>query len=351
MSEAGQESLPDQASVREPRRRPAARRGSMMRRRDFLAAVAGAAACSPPSRAAQRGDPVIGYLYHSSLVDEPIMFWKALADRGYVRGRNLRVELREAHDDASRLPDLARDLVRRQVSVIVVPSSGPALFAAKAATDSIPIVFVNSGDPIRMGYVASLSRPGGNVTGVTDFGVELSAKRLELIKLLVPTASRIGILVTNYPGLVREFAHAPDNAAGLSIETVESVIGKQQEIDAAFAAFAENRLDGICVTPSPIFFGQRAQIVALAARYRLPAIYSYIQFPRIGGLMSYGTDLAERSYEAGVYTALILDGANPAELPVHRLTKFKLVLNMSTVRALGLTVPARFLALTDEVIA
>jgi putative ABC transport system substrate-binding protein len=323
-----------------------------MRRRDFLAAIAGATACPALGRAAQPRDPVIGYLYHSSLPTtldgEP--FWKALAERGYVRGRNLKVEFREAHDDASRLPELARDLVRREVSVIVVPSSGPALFAAMRATDSIPIVFSNSGDPLRLGYVMSLSRPGGNVTGISDFGVELSAKRLELMKLLVPTVSRIGILVTNYPGLVREFAHPHENDAGLAIETVVSVIGKQQEIDPAFAAFAEAHLDGICLTPSPLFFGQRAQIVALAARYRLPAVYPYIQFPRIGGLMSYGTNLSERSYQTGVYTGLILDGVSPADLPVHRLSKFELAINTTTARALGLTIPANFLALTDDVI-
>jgi putative ABC transport system substrate-binding protein len=322
-----------------------------MRRRDFLAVMAGATACPSLSRAAQRRDPLIGYLYHGSIpmTLNTAPLWRALADRGYVRGRNLRVEFREAHDDASRLPDLARDLVRREVSVIVVPSSGPALFAAKAATATIPIVFVNSGDPIRMGYVKSLSRPGGNVTGISDFGVELSAKRLELIKMLVPSVSRIGILITNYPGLVREFAR-PESDAGLSIETVVSVIGKQQEIDAAFAAFADDRLDGVCLTPSPLFYAQRAQIVALAARYRLPAVYPYVQYPQIGGLMSYGTDLAERSYQTGVYTGLILDGADPADLPVHRLSRFDLVVNMSTARALGLTVPARFLALTDQVI-
>ncbi len=322
-----------------------------MRRRDFLAAVGGAATWPPRARAAQHRDPVIGYLYHSTIVDDPIMFWKGLADQGYMKGRNLRVEFREAHDDVSLLPELARELVRLQVSVIVVPSSGPALGAAKAATKSIPIVFFNSGDPVRMGYVASLSRPGGNVTGVSDFGVELSAKRLELIKLLVPTASRIAILLTrNYPGLVGEIEDARKSASALSIESVVSMVGDRQEIDAAFAGFAQRRFDGICLTPSPLFFGMREQIVALAARYRLPAVYPYIQYPRIGGLMSYGTDLAQRSYEAGVYTGIILNGANPADLPVRRLSKFELALNMKTAKALGLPVPADFLALADKVI-
>jgi putative ABC transport system substrate-binding protein len=325
-----------------------------MRRRDFLAAVAGAAACSPPSRAARRDDPVIGYLYAGSLGhnrDNVAPFWEALAEFGYVRGSNVRVEYREAQYDLSRLPDLARDLVRREVSVIEVPGSGPALFAAKAATATIPIVFSNAGDPISLGYVASLSRPGGNVTGVSDFGVELSAKRLELIKLLVPAVSRIGILVARgYPAIEREVANARNSAPALSIETVVSVAGNQQEIDAAFAAFAQERVDGVCLTPSPLFADRRGQIVALAARYRLPAIYPFAQFPQVSGLISYGISLAERAYQAGLYTGLILNGANPAELPVHRLTRFELVINLSTARTLGLTVPARFLALTDRVI-
>jgi putative tryptophan/tyrosine transport system substrate-binding protein len=324
--------------------------GGRMKRRDFLTAVAGAATWSRPARAAQRRDAVIGYLVHSTLLPDK-MFWKGLADHGYVRGQNLRVDVREAHDDVGRLRELARELVRLNVSVIVVPSSGPAVHAAKAATKSIPIIFFNSGDPILMGYVPSLSRPGGNVTGVSDFGVALTAKRLELLKLLVPTTSRVAILITrNHPGLVRELEDARKSASSLSIEPVEPVLGDQREIDAAFATFAQSRVDGVCLTPSPVFFRQRAQIVALAARYRVPAVYPYIQVPQIGGLMSYGIDVAQRSYEAGVYTARVLDGANPADLPVRRMTKFELALNMTTAKTLGLAVPANFLALTDRVI-
>jgi putative ABC transport system substrate-binding protein len=237
------------------------------------------------------------------------------------------------------------------VSVIFVPASGPALFAAKAATATIPIVFVNSGDPIRMGYVASLSRPGGNVTGVSDFGDELSAKRLELIKQLVPAASRIGILAPrNYAGLAREVAHAREIASALSLETVASFVVDLHEIDAALTSFAQDRVDGVYFTPGPLFFAQREQIVALVARYRLPAIYSFVEFPQVGGLMSYGISVTERSHEAGRYVGLILNGANAADLPIRRLTKFRLAINLSTARALGLTVPAQFLAVTDEVI-
>ena len=328
--------------------------GERMRRRDFLAAFVGATACSPRARAAQRSDPVIGYLYAGSLganADGQGAFWQGLAELGYARGRNVSVEYREAHNDVSRLPDLARDLVQRQVSVIFVPASGPALFAAKAATATIPIVFVNSGDPIRMGYVASLSRPGGNVTGVSDFGDELSAKRLELIKQLVPAASRIGILAPrNYAGLAREVAHAREIASALSLETVASFVVDLHEIDVALASFAQDRVDGVYFTPGPLFFAQREQIVALVARYRLPAIYSFVDFPQVGGLMSYGISVTERSHEAGRYVGLILNGANAADLPIRRLTKFRLAINLSTARALGLTVPAQFLAVTDEVV-
>jgi putative ABC transport system substrate-binding protein len=325
-----------------------------MRRRDLLAAVAAAAACSPPSRAAQRSDPVIGYLYAGSLANNPDSteaFWKGLAELGYVQGRNVRAEYREAKNDLGRVPDLVRDLVRREVNVIYVPGSGPAARVAMAATATIPIVFGNAGDPLQSGLVTSLSRPGGNVTGITDFGNDLSAKRLEMIKLLAPAVSRIGILLTrSYTSIASEIAIARQNAPALSLETAESVVGDQQEIDAAFAAFAQAGVDGLYIAPSPLFVAQRAQIVVLAARYRLPAVYPFIQYPQSGGLMSYGTSLLERAYQAGVYAGRILKGENPAELPVRRLSRFELALNMRTARSLGLTVPARFLALTDEVI-
>ncbi len=326
-----------------------------MRRREFLAAIGAAAACPARSRAARRPDPVIGYLYAGALETNPgsvEAFWQGLAELGFVRGRNVTAEFREAKNQTDRLADLARDLVSRQVSVIAVPGSGLAALAAKAATATIPIVFSNAGDPVRLGLVANLSRPGGNVTGVTDFGNALSAKRLELLKQLVPAASRVGILVTKkYPVFAGEIADAYEGARILSLETIVSVVDDREEIDAAFAAFAQGRADGVCVVPSPVTVERRAQIVELAARYRLPTVYPFIQFPQIGGLMSYGTSLAERSYQAGLYAGLILNGANPAELPVRRLSRFELVLNMRTAGALGLTVPARFLALTDEVIA
>jgi putative ABC transport system substrate-binding protein len=325
-----------------------------VRRRDVLAALAGAAAFPLRSRAAERANPVIGYLYAGSFGPDPGAdegFWKGVAEQGYVRGRNVGVEYREAKNDLRQLRDLARDLVSREVSVIFVPASGPAVHAAKAATDTIPIVFVNSGDPIRMGFVPSLSRPGGNVTGVSDFGNDLSSKRLEFIKQLVPTASRIGILVPrNYTGLVQDVENAREAVSALSLETVAALVRTREEIDAAIAAFARDRMDGLYFTPGPMFFGPREQIARQVESYRLPAVYSFSEFPQVGGLMSYGIGVTERSYEAGRYVGLILNGANPAELPVRRLTKFELVLNLSAAREIGLTVPARFLALTDRVI-
>jgi putative tryptophan/tyrosine transport system substrate-binding protein len=323
------------------------------RRRDVLAALAGVAACSP-LHAAQYADPMIGYLYVGTIGPNSITleaFLKGLGDLGYVQGRNVRIEFREAHNDLRRLPELAQDLVRRGVNVITAPGSGPAALAAKAATATIPIVFNNAGDPIRSGLVASLSRPGGNVTGITDFGHALSAKRLELIKILVPAASRVAILLTRGYSLAdAEIAKAREAASVLALETSVSVVGNREEIDAAFAAFARERMDGVCLIANQLFVSQRERIIELADRHRLPAVYPFIQFPESGGLMSYGTSLWQRNYEAGVYTGRILNGANPADLPVRRLSTFELVINMSAARALGLTVPARFLALTDRVI-
>jgi ABC-type uncharacterized transport system substrate-binding protein len=327
-----------------------------MRRRDFLAAVAGSAVGSPPSRAAQRRDPVIGYLYAGSLAGLPDdvkkAFWQALAEFGYERGRNVSIEFRQAHNDLSRLPELALDLVRRGVSVIIVPGSMEAVDAARSATTSIPIIFSNAAtDPVRAGLVASLSRPGGNITGIADFGSVLSAKRLELMKLLVPDASRIGILMTPVnPATAPELAYAQEGARALSLEAMVVIAGSHWEIDAAFAVLAENRVDAACVIPTSLFSDRRAQIVALAARHRVPTVYPHNGYAEVGGLMSYGISFAERAYQIGVYTGLILNGANPADLPVRRLSKFELVINLSAAKALGLTVPTRFLALTDRVI-
>jgi putative ABC transport system substrate-binding protein len=327
-----------------------------MRRRDFLAAVGGAAAWPRLATADPRRVPTIGYLDAGSLAksrrENVEAFHKGLAETGYVEGQNVTFEIREANGDLALLPELARDLVRRQVDVILAPGSGVAAQAAKAATATIPIVFSNAGNPVQSGLVASLSHPGGNITGVADFGIELSAKRLELIKLLLPTASKIAYLaVRNQPQAAGEIAAAQEAARALGVDVSVLRVDTMEETEAAFATLAEKRVDAVCLVTNAMFFGHREEVVGLAARHRLPTIYPFIQYTQSGGLMSYGSSLAERAYQAGVYVGLILNGRKPADLPVRRLTKFELAINMTTAKALGLTVPARFLALTDKVIA
>jgi putative ABC transport system substrate-binding protein len=327
-----------------------------MRRRDFLAGLGGAATWARPAKAEHRRIPTIGYLYAETLAESPrenvVAFHKGLGESGYVVGRNVTFEFREAKGDLALLPELARDLVRRHVDVILAPGSGVAARAAKAATDTIPIVFSNAGNPLRSGLVDSLSHPGGNITGVADFGIELSAKRLELIKLLIPTASLVAYLaVRNQPQTADELAKAEEHARTLGIDIFVLWVDTVEEIDAAFATLAERRVDAVCLVTNLLFFVNRESVIALAARHRLPTVYPFIQYTQSGGLMSYGSSLADRAYQAGVYVGLILNGQKPGDLPVRRLTKFELAINMTTAKALGLTVPARFLALADKVIA
>ncbi len=326
-----------------------------MRRRDFLAAIAGAAGVPQVATAQQRRMPTIGYLYAGSLTegqDNLEAFRRGLAENGYVEGRNVAFEFREARDDVARLPELARDLVRHNVDVILAPGSGPAAQAAKAATATIPIVFSNAGNPTQSGLVASLSHPGGNITGVADFGIALSGKRLELIKLLIPSATTVAyIAVPSQAQAAHEIATAQEYAGSHGIDMSVVWVSTPEEIDAAFATFAERRVDAVCLVTHVLFFGHRKRIIGLAARHRLPTVYPFITYTQDGGLMSYGSSLMERAYQAGVYVGLILNGQKPADLPVRRLTKFELAINMTTATALGLTVPANFLALTDKVIA
>ncbi len=328
------------------------RRG--MRRRDFLAAIGGTALSPRIARAQQGRLPTIGHLYAGSLGrlgGAGGHFRRGLAEMGYVEGRNVTFVSRGADNDLARLPELARGLVRRAVDVIVVQGSMPAALAAKAATATIPIVFANAGDPIKAGLVTNLSRPDGNITGISDFGVELSAKRLELIKLLVPDASTLAMLMApDNLRAGRELAHAREGARSLGIEIVVLPASTAQEIDAAFVRLAQERAEALCVSPNALYFDHRAQIVALATRHRIPTVYPFIQFAEIGGLMSYGSSLAERSYQAGIYAGLILNGRTPADLPIRRITRFELALNLTNAKTLGLTVPPAFLALADKVI-
>ena len=323
-----------------------------LRRRDVLAALSGVVAWPQLARAQQRRLPTIGYLAEGSPVGIQVSeFRKGLADMGYVEGRNVAIEFREAHNDLARLRELARDLVGRGVDVIVAPGSGAAVRAARAATDTIPIVFSDSGDPVTSGLIASLSHPGGNVTGISDFGDGMSAKRLEFMKLLVPAISTVALLTrANNPMAARIAAAAREPARSLGIDTFVLPVGNSDEIDAAFATLAGKRADGFCLLPNVLFVNRGEQVIDLAARHRIPGIYPMISFVQHGGLMSYGSGTTERNYQTGIYAGRILNGAKPADLPVYRLTQFELAINMPTAKGLGLPVPASFLALTDKVV-
>jgi putative ABC transport system substrate-binding protein len=327
--------------------------GERVRRRDVLAGLGGVAAWPQLAQAQQRSR-TIGYLYSGELATNiagVAAFRRGLDELGYVEGRNVTIEFREAGNDVTRVPALLAELIGRRVDVLVVPGSMVAALAAKAATTTIPIVFSAAGDPVQSGLVASLSHPGGNVTGITDFGNVLSAKRLEFIKLLVPVASRVAILVTpSNSRAAHEIASAREAARTLALDVLVLSADTAAEIEAAFATFAQRNVDAFCLVPSTLFVNYKTQIVDLASRYRVPGAYPFIQFTKLGGLMSYGFDLFERNYQAGLYAGLILNGKNPADLPVYRIARFELAINITTAKALGLTVPPSFLALADKVI-
>jgi putative ABC transport system substrate-binding protein len=302
---------------------------------------------------AQKAMPVIGFLGSGSPgPSTPFVaaFRKGLDESGHVEGQNVAIEYRYAEGREDRPSALAADLVGRKVDVIVA-AGGPASRAAKAASQTIPIVFTLGGDPVASGLVASLSRPGGNLTGVTWLAVELMSKRLELISELVPQAKAIALLVNPNSGqterVLRDVQGGP-HPGGVQLPLLKA--GSESEIDAAFAALAQSAAGGLVVQPEPFLNSRRDQIVALAARYGVPAIYALREYATAGGLISYGPSLAAVYRQAGVYTGRILKGAKPAELPVIQPTKFELVINLKTARALSLTIPPSILARADEVI-
>jgi putative ABC transport system substrate-binding protein len=325
-----------------------------MRRREFIAGLGGIAAWPLKARAQQPALPVIGFIRDGSADASPrfaAAFRKGLNETGYVEGQNVTVEYHWLDGQYDRLPALAADLVRRQVAVIVTPGMVPTR-AAKAATATIPIVFGVGEDPVQLGLVASLARPGGNATGINFFTQEVVAKRLRLLHDLVPKAVRMAVLINpGNPSVaestlreVREAAHS----MGLQVEILNAAtIG---EIDAAFATLARERPDALLVAADAFFLGRRMQFATLAARDRIPAAYGVREFAAAGGLMSYGTDIADMFHQVGVYTGKILKGANPAELPVLQSTKFEFVINLQTARALGIEVPPAVLSIADEVI-
>jgi putative tryptophan/tyrosine transport system substrate-binding protein len=327
-----------------------------VRRREFITLLSGAAAAWPlAARAQQPAMPVIGFLHSASAAAYAHLvaaFHKGLSEAGYSEGQNVAIEYRWSEGHNERLPALAAELVRRQVAVIVTPGSTAATLAAKAATPTIPIVFLSAVDPVKTGLVASLNRPGGNVTGVSDIGVELAAKRLGLLHELLPGAARFALLVNpDNPGITEAFvteAQTAASAIGRQIEVVTA--STNDDIDRAFATLVNKRADAFLVSTDALFVTRRVQLVTLAARHAVPAMYFRREFAEAGGLMSYGSNLADQFRQNGIYAGRILKGEKPAEMPVQLPTKFEFVVNLQTAKALGIDVPPTLLARADEVI-
>jgi putative ABC transport system substrate-binding protein len=323
-----------------------------MKRREFIILLGGAAAAWPVSARAQQRMPVIGVLGTGSPgpVAPGAAFRQGLSEAGYVEGRNVAIESRGAENQFDRLPALAADLVRRQVTVIYAGAIRSAL-AAKAATATIPIVFSSSADPVQSGLVASLSRPGGNVTGVTSLATEVGPKRLEMLHEAVPAATLIGLLLNPTNPQTEAFLRDQQTAArilGVQLHVLNA--SAERDFDAAFATLVQLRAGGLVIGPDAFFSGRSEQLAALALRHAVPTIFQDRGFVAAGGLMSYGGSIAEASRLAGVYTGRILKGEKPADLPVQQATRVELAINMKTAKALGLTFPLTLLGRADEVI-
>ena len=326
-----------------------------MRRRDFITVVGGGVVAWPrAARAQQPATPVIGWL-GSERADQFAgrlrAFAQGLNEAGFVDGRNVAIEYHWAESQYSRLPALAADLVRRQVTVVVATTT-PAVQAAKTATATIPIVFLTSSDPVEVGLVASLNRPGGNMTGVANLSVEIGAKQLQLLHELVPAATVIALLVNPTNPILAEALSRGLQPAGRAIGQQIRVVsaGTEREIDAAFAGLVQQGVGALVVGNDPFFNSRPDQLVALAARHAVPVIYPYREFVAAGGLMSYGSSLTDAYRQVGVYTGRILKGEKPADLPVQQSAKIELVLNLKTAKALGLTFPITLLGRADRVV-
>jgi putative tryptophan/tyrosine transport system substrate-binding protein len=325
-----------------------------MKRRDFITLLGGMATWPLAARAQQRSLPLIGYLDPRSIDASPESlraFRQGLRDSGFVEGQNFLIEYRWAENQPTQLSALAVDLVRRQPAVIVtIGGQGPAS-AARAASTTIPIIFLIGEDPVRLGLVASISRPGGNLTGVNFFSAELVAKRLELLRALLPGVKRLAVLVVPNGSATESTLNDVEAAAramALPIQVLKA--GTSREIDDAFATLVRAGADALFVGADPFFTSRRVQLVQLAARHMIPATFSGRQFSEIGGLTSYGSNILEAYRQVGVYAARILRGARPSDLPVVQSNKFELVINHQTARMLGITVPDKLLATADEVI-
>jgi putative tryptophan/tyrosine transport system substrate-binding protein len=325
-----------------------------MKRREFITLIGGAAAWPLTARAQQPALPVIGILYPGSPEANAkyvASLRKGLAEAGYVEGRNIAIEYRWGHGDSGRLPELTSDLISRRVAVIVTPGSVTAALTAKAATSTIPIVFVIGVDPVQVGLVASLNRPGSNVTGISSMNTGLAAKQLELLHQLLHRDARFAVLVN--PGNPRTRStlaevQAAASAMGQQIEAVTAAT--YPDISPAFGDAVQKRADALLIIADPLFTSRPVQLATLAARHALPAIYSLREFAEAGGLMSYGSNFTELFREAGTYVGRILKGEKPADLPILQATKFELIINLQTAEALGLEVPATLLAIANEMI-
>src|SRR5262245_2147250 len=326
----------------------------MIRRREFIALLGGAAAAAWPhaARAQQAGMPVVGFLNSASADGYAPMaaaFRQGLKETGYVEGSNIVIEYRWAENQYYRLPALAADLVSRRVTAIF--ANGPSVAPAKALTNTIPIVFLSGDDPVRLGLVASLNRPGGNVTGVNIFSSETATKRLDLLRELVPHASKIAILINTDFGVSLRFGDDVEAAARmLGLQTERLSANDDREIERIFEKLANVRPDALLVGPGPLFDSQRNLLVELAAKAAIPTGHETRATAIAGGLMSYGANVGDGYRQAGIYAGRVLNGEKPANLPVLQSTKFEFIINLKTAKALSLTVPDKLLALADEVI-
>ncbi len=326
-----------------------------MRRREFMALVGGAAAAWPlAARAQQAAAPVIGYLSARSPDDTAHLvaaFRKGLGEHGFVEGRNVTIEYRWALGQHDRLPAMAAELARRPVTVLSSSGGESAALAAKAATSTIPIVFLIGGDPVKQGFVTSFNRPDGNATGITLLTNTLEPKRLGLLRELMPQASALGVLVNpNFPPVQGQLSDVQTAARAIDLQVQVLRASTDSEIDAAFETVARQRIPALAIAADPFFDTRRDKLVALAARHAVPTMYHFREFVAAGGLVSYGVDPAEAYRQVGVYTGRVLRGAKPAELPVMQAIKFEFVINLKTAKALGLEVPPGLSARADEVI-